>query len=274
MNVYISVDMEGISGVVFPSQCSNGKLDYERFRRLMTAELNAAVEGALAGGAERIIVNDAHGTQNNILIEELHPAAELISGVPKPHGMMQGIGPEIDAAFLIGYHAMAGSRNGIIAHTMTGQVAEVSINGLVVGETGLNAALAGAFDVPVVLVTGDQVTTEEACSQLGEIETVAVKEGVSQTAARSLHPEVAAEKIKAAAERALKLKVKPFKVAFPLKTKITFNLPACADMAEHVPGIHRIDGRTMEWTSEDVNSFSSTFQAVAVLLPMMVNLIS
>lgn len=272
MNVYISVDMEGISGVVFPGQCESGKQDYGRFRKLMTAEVNAAVEGALAGGAERIIVNDAHGRQNNILIEELHPAAELISGVPKPHGMMQGIGPEIDAAFFIGYHAMAGTGNGILAHSMTGQVAELSLNGLLVGETGLNAALAGAFDVPVVLVTGDQVTTEEARSQLGDIETVAVKEGVSQTAARCLHPEVAAEKIKAAAERALNLKVKPFKVTFPLRTRITFKIPFSADMAELVPGIHRVDGNTVEWTSEDINSFYSTFQAV-VFLPMLERLV-
>lgn len=269
MNVYISVDMEGISGVVFPGHCS---LENGRFRKLMTAEVNAAVKGALAGGAERIIVNDAHGRQSNILIEELHPAAELITGVPKPHGMMQGIGSEIDAVFLIGYHAMAGTEGGIIAHTMTDHVAELSLNGLVVGETGLNAALAGAYDVPVVFVTGDQTTIEEARSQLGEIETVAVKEGVSQTAALCLHPEVAAEKIKAAAERALKLKAKPFKVAFPLKAKITFNLPDCADMAEHVPGIHRLDGRTVEWASEDINSFYSTFQAV-VFLPMLLSIL-
>jgi D-amino peptidase len=272
MNIYISVDMEGISGVVFPGQCQSGKLDYERFRRLMTAEVNAAVEGALAGGAERIIVNDAHSLQNNIQIEELHPAAELISGVPKPHGMMQGIGPEIDAAFFIGYHAMAGTGTGILAHTLTDQVAEVSLNGLAVGETGLNAALAGAYDVPVVLVTGDQVTIEEARSQLGEIETVTVKRGISQTAARSLHPEVAAEKIKVAAERALKLKAKPFKVALPLRAKVVFKMPFCADMAEHVPGIHRLDGNTVEWTSEDMKSFYSTFQAV-VFLPMLQGLI-
>jgi D-amino peptidase len=186
--------------------------------------------------------------------------------------MMQGIGPEIDAAFFVGYHAMAGTADGILAHTMTDQVAELSLNGLVVGETGLNAALAGVFDVPVVLVTGDQVTIEEARSQLGEIETAAVKEGVSQTAAHCLHPEVAAEKIKAAAERALKLKVKPFKVTFPLKAKVTFKLPFCADMAEHIPGIHRLDGNTVEWTSEDINGFYSTFQAV-VFLPMLQALI-
>lgn len=272
MNIYISADLEGISGVIFPGQCEGGKLDYERFRRLMTAEVNAAVEGALAGGAKHILVNDAHGVQNNILLEELHHAAVLISGVPKPLGMMQGISHEIDAAFFVGYHAMAGTKAGILAHTITGMVAEVSLNGLVVGETGINAALAGAFDVPVVLVTGDQATTEEARSQLGNIETVAVKKGITQTAAHCLHPQAAGEKIKEAAERALKLKVEPFKVIFPLKARVTFKMPFCADMAEHIPGINRLDGNTVEWSSEDAGNFRSTLQAV-VFLPMLERLL-
>jgi D-amino peptidase len=259
MNVYISVDMEGISGVVFPGHCVGGKLDNGRFRKLMTVEVNAAIEGALVGGAKRIIVNDCHRVGDNILIEELHPAAELISGVPKPLGMMEGISGEIDAAFFIGYHTMAGTPAGIISHSEAGQVAELSLNGLVVGETGLNASLAGAFDVPVVLVTGDQQTTEEARSVLGEIETVAVKDGISRTAAHCLHPQVAAEKIKAAAERALSLKTKPFKVASPVKVSLKFKSPLHADMAELVPGVHRVDGTTLEWTSEDMLSFYPAF---------------
>lgn len=273
MNVLISVDMEGISGVVFPGQCSNGRPDYGRFRKLMTDETNAAVEGALAAGAKRIIVNDAHGMSNNLLLEALHPAAELISGVAKPLSMMQGIGPEIDAAFLVGYHAMAGTAAAILAHTMTDQVASVSLNGLTLGETGLNAALAGAFDVPVVLVTGDLAVTEEARSQLGEIETVAVKTGISQTAARNMHPTLAAEMIKAAAERALSLKVEPFKVELPVRARVTFKRPIHVDLAGLVPGVIRVDGCTLEFISEDVISFHKVFQTIFGL-PMLEQLVS
>lgn len=265
MNVYISADMEGISGVVMPGHVVGGKRDYGRFRKLMTAEVNAAIEGALAGGAKRIIVNDAHRLNDNILIEELHPAAELISGVPKRLSMMQGINHEIDAVFMIGYHAMSGAGCGILCHSWTSQVAALELNGQVVGETGFNAALAGAFDVPVALVTGDRQTTEEARSVLGEIETVAVKEGYSQAAARCLHPQVAAEKIKAAAERALKLKVKPFQVTSPVKARATFTKPLYADLAELVPGSHRLDGTTIEWTGEDMITVYPALQAMMLL---------
>jgi D-amino peptidase len=144
-------------------------------------------------------------------------------------------------------------------------VAELSLNGRVVGETGLNAAIVGAFDVPVLLVTGDRQTTEEARSVLGDIETVAVKDGISQTAAHCLHPETATEKIKAAAERALKLRVKPFKVTLPVKVSLKFKSPLHADMAELIPETKRLDGTTLEWTNEDMVSFYSTFMGLIYL---------
>jgi D-aminopeptidase len=170
MNVLISVDMEGISGVVQTDHVSSTHKEYNRFRRLMTAEANAAVEGALAGGATQVVVNDSHGGMANILIEDLHPAAELISGSPKPFSMMQGIGPEVDAVFFVGYHGASGTAAATLEHTWTGCVVEACLSGQMVGETGLNAALAGSFDAPVVLVTGDRAVTEEAQALLGEID--------------------------------------------------------------------------------------------------------
>jgi D-amino peptidase len=228
MNVLISVDMEGISGVVAEEHTSSNHKEYERFRKLMTAEANAAVEGALAGGASRVVVNDSHGGMANILIEELNPAAELISGSPKPFAMMQGIGPDVDVAFFVGYHGASGAGAAILSHTWTYRIVEARLNGQMVGETGLNAALAGAYGVPVVLVAGDTAVTEEARALLGKIETVAVKEGVTRTAARCLHPEVAREKIRQAAERALKLGVAPFRPLScrrPSPCKLLFNGP-------------------------------------------------
>jgi len=265
MNVLISVDMEGISGVVLGDHTSSSHKEYERFRKLMTAEANAAIEGALAGGAHRIVVNDSHGGMANILIEELNSAAELISGSPKPFGMMQGIGPEVDAVFFIGYHAASGAGTAVLEHTWNSYVVELRLNGRVMGETGLNAALAGAYNVPVILVTGDRAVTEEARALLGEIETVAVKEGVTRSSARCLHPEVAHQRIRQAAERALSLAVPPFIVPPPITLRLVFQRALQADMAALVPGSQRVDGRTVEWTGEDMPTVYKVFRAMAAL---------
>ena len=130
MKILISADMEGISGVVTSDHTSSSHKEYERFRKLMTAEANAAIEGALAGGADQIVVNDSHGKMANILIEELNPAAELISGSPKPFGMMQGMGPEVDAVFFVGYHAASGTGAAVLEHTWSGHVIELRLNSI------------------------------------------------------------------------------------------------------------------------------------------------
>jgi len=265
MNVLISVDMEGIAGVVTGDHTSSSHKEYERFRKLMTAEANAAIEGALAGGATQVVVNDSHGGMTNILIEELNPAAELISGSPKPFGMMQGIGPEVDTVFFVGYHGASGTGASVLEHTWTGRVFEARLNGQMLGETGLNAALAGAYGVPVVLVTGDMAVTEEARALLGEVETVVVKEGVARTAARCLHPEVARQRIREAAERALKLDVAPFVVPPPVTVHVVFQRATHADMAGLVPGSRRVDGRTIEWTGEEMPTAYKTFRAMTSL---------
>jgi len=181
MKVYISCDMEGISGVVAGKQTEGNGEEYKRAQKLMTDELNAAIEGALAGGATEILVNDSHGHMRNILIEELNPKAQLISGSPKPLLMMQGIDASFDAAFFIGYHAQAGTAYSVLDHTYAGIVYQVSLNGRPMGETGLNAALAGYFGVPVVLVSGDKLLVEEATALLGTVEGVAVKESCGAT---------------------------------------------------------------------------------------------
>jgi D-amino peptidase len=266
MKVLISVDMEGISGVVSGDHTSSKHKEYGRFRRLMTAEANAAIEGALAGGAAQIVVNDSHGGMTNILIEELNPAATLISGSPKPFSMMQGIGPDVDAVFFVGYHGASGTGAAVLEHTWSGSVVETRLNGQVVGETGLNAALAGAYGVPVVLVTGDDAVAEEARALLGaKVETVAVKEGLGRTAAQCLHPEVARQHIREAAERALELNVSPFVVPPPITVRIAFQRATHVDMAELVPGSRRVDGRTLEWTGEDMPSVYKAFRAMVSL---------
>ena len=251
MKVYISCDMEGISGVVAGKQTDNGE-EYKRAQKLMTGEVNAAIEGALAGGASEILVNDSHGSMRNILIEELNPNAQLISGSPKPLSMMQGIdGSSFDAAFFIGYHAQAGTAYSVLDHTYSGIVYQVSLNGRPLGETGLNAALAGYFGVPVVLVTGDKLLVEEATALLEMVEGVAVKESCGRYAARCLVPDAVHDLIRKAAQSALARGGKPFVVEPPITLAIDFTSSAHLDMAELIPGSRRTGGRHIEYTHDD-----------------------
>lgn len=265
MNILISMDMEGVAGVVAEDHTLSAGRDYERFRKLMTAEANAAIEGALAGGAGQVVVNDSHGQMANILAEELNPAATLISGSPKPFGMMQGISPDVERVFLVGYHAASGTGAAVLEHTWTGRIVDVYLSGQAVGEVGLSAALAGAYGASVALVTGDRAVTEEGRALLGDIETVAVKDGVTRTAARCLHPEVARQQIREAAERATKLKVAPFVMTAPITLRVVFQRAIHADVAELLPGSHRIDGRTVAWTGEDMPTVYRVFVAMTTL---------
>jgi len=256
MKVYISVDMEGIAGVVsWSEQTGPSGHDFGRFRRLMTREANAAVEGALAGGATEVVVNDAHGGMKNLIIEELNPEARLISGTPKPWGMIEGLDSSFGAVFLVGYHSRACS-GGVLNHTYSGYVQEYRVNGRVFGETGMYAARAGAYGVPVVLVTGDTAVQEEAqelLGQLGPLETVAVKRPVGRYAADNLHPEKACTLIREAAERAIANahRFKPFRVDQPVTISMRFSDSAMADGAMRMPGVKRLDYTTVGYEAPD-----------------------
>lgn len=256
MRVYISVDMEGIAGVVHESQTDPNDPqfahEYARFRRLMTAEANAAIEGALQAGAAGIVVNDSHWHMRNLLAEELHEAAQLLSGDPKPASMMEGIEGGFDAALCIGYHARAGTRNAILDHTYADKVLEVRLNARPVGELGLNAALAGVHGVPVALVSGDAALAAEAKDVLGpDIVTVVVKEAVSRHAAKSVAPAVACRRIREETAKALKRRRSPFVVPPPVTLEVDFALTIHADLAETCPGATRLTGRTVAYTHED-----------------------
>jgi D-amino peptidase len=232
----------------------------------MTGELNAAIEGALAGGASEVLVNDSHDSMRNILIEELNHSVQLISGSPKPLSMMQGIDDSFHAAFFIGYHAQAGTAYSVLDHTYSSStVYQVSLNGHPMGETGLNAALAGYFGVPVVLVTGDKLLTEEAVALLGPMEVVAVKESYGRSAARCLVPEEAHQLIRQAAQRALSRGGKPFVVEPPITLTVDFVSSAHLDMAELIPGINRVSGRRIEFIHDDFLTIYKVWRAMLTL---------
>jgi D-amino peptidase len=265
MKVYISCDMEGISGVVAGKQTEMDGEEYKRAQKLMTSEVNAAIEGALASGASEVLVNDSHGSMRNVLIEELNPGAQLISGSPKPLSMMQGIDGGFDVAFFIGYHTQAGTAYSVLDHTYSGIVYQVGLNGRPVGETGLNAALAGYFGVPVVLVTGDKLLVEEATALLGTVEGVAVKESYGRYAARCLVPEAVHELICQAAQSALSREGKPFVIEPPITLAIDFTSSAHLDMAELIPGSRRSGGRHIEYTHDDFLTVYQVWRAMLTL---------
>src|SRR5207245_10799603 len=250
MRVYISVDMEGIAGVVHESQTDPTTpafaAEYGRFRRLMTAEANAAVEGALAAGATRVLVNDSHWFMRNLLAEELHQSAELVSGDPKPRSMMQEIDQQggFDAALFIGYHARAGTPNAILDHTYADRIHEVRLNGRPVGERGIHAALAGVSGVPVALVSGDSGLAAEAKELLGDhVATVVVKQAVSRHAAKSVAPVVACRMIREGVIQALQRPHQPLVLSPPVTVEVDFAMTIHADMAELCPGARRAGGR-------------------------------
>ncbi|MEM3577526.1 MAG: M55 family metallopeptidase [Candidatus Bathyarchaeia archaeon] len=268
MKVFISADMEGVAGVVHEEHVMRDGKEHERARRLMTQEVNAAIEGALEAGAKTIVVNDSHGTMRNIIPEELHEAAELVTGSPKPLSMMQGIDETFNAAFFIGYHAMASGFLTIMGHTYHGRVVyNVKVNNKIMGETGINAAVAGYYNVPVVLVTGDEAVTREAAEILGKVETVAVKKAYGRYAAQCLSPTKARKLIKEAAYKSLKNlgRFKPFKINPPITFEIDFVNTGMTEMALLIPGVKQTTSRTVIYTSNNLIEAFKTFRAITTL---------
>ncbi len=180
--VYISVDMEGISGINGDDQTAAGGAEYGRARKLMAEDANAAIRGAFEGGATDVLVNDSHGGQRNLLPEDLDPRARLISHSFKRHGMMEGLDESFDAVIFVGYHAKADSPRGVFAHTGSGVVKDLIVNGKSVGEGGMNARLAQWFGVPVVLVTGDDVAVEQQKETAPNVRGVVVKRAINSRA--------------------------------------------------------------------------------------------
>lgn len=255
LKVFISVDMEGITGVVNVDDASRGGKDYDYFRQTMTREANAAIEGALAAGATKIIVRDSHGSALNLLPKMLNRNSKLLRDWSEgPMYMMEGIDESFDAAVYVGYHARAGTPNGVLDHTSSGNVTDVSINGISMPETGYNALMAGYYDVPVVFVAGDKAVCDQAKELLGDVETVAVKEGIG-AAALNLHPEVAREQIRAGVERALRNldDYSPYKLDAPYTLVLTLKTEQNIYRgAALYPGAQRTGDWELTYVADDV----------------------
>lgn len=278
MNVLISADMEGTCGVsswvhVTPPEGAGGEpsnqVEYERARLRMTREVNAAIEGALAGGGGEVIVNDSHDGMRNLVGEELHPECRCISGNDKPLGMMQGVDRDgIGAVFYTGYHAKAGTPNGPLAHTWTGWLNDVRFDGMSTGEFGINAAIAGYFGVPVTLVTGDEQAVGQTQDFLGaQVVGIAVKQGISSTAALHLHPARAQSLIRDAAEQAVRNAHSARRYVLPegVTIELDFDHQARADQAVLAGGVERVGARTIAFRPADGLAFCMHFRTVMKL---------
>jgi D-amino peptidase len=271
MKVLIAADMEGVSGVVDWEQVIPGHGEYDRFRRLMTGDVNAAIRGAFEAGAVEVIVTDGHHHNRNLLLEELDPRVRLNSGGPTPLAMVQGVDDNgIEAVLFIGYHARAGAHPAILDHTWALSVTNLWLNGQLVGEIGLNAAVCGHFGVPVVMISGDQTATAEAVELLGEIEVAVVKQARGQRAAECLPPERAQQKIYEAVVRAVN-RVKaghvspPFQLEPPLTVTVEFAQSIMSDRAAVMPGANRLGDRKVECFAGDMVTTYRAFRSLVAL---------
>jgi D-amino peptidase len=267
--VFISVDMEGIWGVVHGEQTSAGSPEYGAARRWMAEDVNAVVQGLLSTGAGEVVVNDSHGSMRNIVADALNPKASLITGSPKPLSMMQGIDSSFDACIFVGYHARAGSAPAILDHTISGgTIRAIRINGQELPELGINAAIAGYYKVPVIMLSGDTETCAQARTILGpELVTAPVKEAMGRMAARLLPAEEARTRLKEAAMEALlkKDKIAPFRLNPPCTFEVEFNNSAQAQLPTLLPQVKRLNPRAVSFTAGDYLEGFKLMRAIIAL---------
>jgi D-amino peptidase len=272
MRVYMSVDMEGIGGVNHPHPTDPADRRYATSVDLMVGETNAAIEGALAGGATDILVNDSHWNMYNLLPEAVHPRARVLQG-QKAWSMVAGAhsggvdeSPAFDVALFVGYHARAGHPRGTIAHTYSDRPIETRLDGRPTGEYGLNALVLGAWGIPVGMVAGDDALASEVAAWLPWAERVIVKDADGGNSAISPHPSVARERVRAGAEAAVRsaatgafelLAVPP-----PIVIEVDYARGVVADHAAIVPGAERVGDRTVRYASDDAVAAYRGFLAV------------
>ncbi|GAA5196088.1 M55 family metallopeptidase [Rugosimonospora acidiphila] len=268
MKVFLSTDMEGTAGVVDWSQCRPPGPDYEYCRGLLQAEVNAAIDGAIEAGAREFLVNDSHSDMQNLRPDQLHGGAGYLSGRHKPLYMMQGLDASFDAVFFISYHGSMSSSVSVLSHTYNPKaIADVRLNDVVAGESGVNALVAQAYGVPVVLITGDRTTAQEAAPFFPTIETAVVKESVTRFAATALHPERARALIREGARRAIARlpTFSPPAITLPATLSVRFHNGDLADLATWLRGVERIDEKTVMMTDDDPLRLFRTFITTILL---------
>jgi len=263
MRLYVSCDMEGTAGVCSWMQCDpSNRHEYPIYRRYMSQEVRAAVDGARGAGVSDVVINDSHWDMRNLLWDELPADVRVISGGRKPFSMAEGLRAGFDGAFFTGYHARVGAANGVLAHTYTADsLYNVRINGVLCSESLLNAAMAGIYGIPLLLVSGDRVVVEHVKEHMPWVEGVIVKEGIGHYAADSITPKAAQAALREAAARAIKNanSAKPFTFEPPITMEIDTTRVEQADFIELMPGFTRVNGRTLRFVHDDYNQIFRAF---------------
>jgi D-amino peptidase len=268
MRVFISSDIEGTAGIVDWEQVRGPGAEYEIGRKLLTDEVNAAIDGAVQAGANHVLVNDAHRTMYNLRPGELHHHASYLSGRHKPRYMMEGLDATFDAVFMVAYHGAIGAEHAILSHTYNPlAVWEARLNGAAVGESALNALVALHHRVPVVLITGDDATAEEAQPFLPGVEAVVVKRSITRFAAESLHPDRACQLIRDGAARALArvATIPPPAIELPATLEVTFLTADMAEMSTSIRGVERAGVRAVTITDDEPLRLYRTFVTIVAL---------
>lgn len=274
MKLFLSTDFEGTSGIVDWDQIIRGSAEYEQGRYLLTNEVNAVIQGALEAGADEFVVNDSHSTMRNLYPQDLAGRATLITGKHKPMYMMEGLDASFDGIFFVSYHGSIGSEHAILSHTYNPRaIWEVRINDEIVGESGINALVAAHYQVPIIFVSGDEVTANEAESIAPQAEKIVVKQSLNRFAAVHLHPEVACELLQSGARRAVeqieKMSMPDF--TLPVELQITFLVADMADMALWIRGVERVAPRTVKVVGDNLLDLYRTFVTIVTLTRALVD---
>jgi D-amino peptidase len=270
LKIYISADMEGITGVVTGDQLGPTGFEYNRFREFMTQEVNTAIQAAFEAGATEILVSDSHGNGENLLIEKLPKNVTLVRSWPRPLMMMQGIDETFDGAIFIGYHTSTANPQGVRAHTISSaRFADVRLNGQPVSEAAINAAIAGHFNVPVIMISGDDAIVKEATDVLGNIEGAVVKWAYGFHSARSLTPEAANDLIRDRVKKAMaRIKsFKPYKLRTPVQLDVRFKNYRPSEVLSYLPIVERTDSHTIRFVGKDMIEVSKFIEFIVTYEP-------
>jgi D-amino peptidase len=253
--ILIVADMEGLTGVVTADQLGPPGFEYERFRKIMTAEVLAAMAGARAAGADEFLVADSHGNGQNLLIEEFPEDVRIIRSWPRPLGMLQGVDQSIDGVIFIGFHSGTTDVNGVRAHTMS----SANLTGLKIGEEYVSeaiwgAAIAGHFEVPVLMISGDDAATDDARRVIPDIEVAVVKRALSFHSAETLTPAAGQRLIRETAEKAVSRikQIKPYHVETPVQITVSFKNYQPSQILAQLPGFERSDAHSISFSADDM----------------------
>lgn len=274
MKLFLSTDFEGTSGIVAWEQIIEGNAEYEQGRMLLTNEVNAVITGALEAGATEFVVNDAHHHMRNLHPQDLFGRATLITGKHKPLYMMEGLDASFGGICFVSYHGSIGAERAILSHTYNpGAVWEVRLNGEVVGESGINALVAAHYGVPIIFVSGDEVTIHEAQLVAPNAEKVVVKQSLGRFAAAHIHPALACELLQNGAVRAVRNRntMHPPVFKLPVSLEITFLVADMAEMAQWVRGVERVGPRTVRLSDDNLLDLYKMFVTVITLTRALVD---